>query len=96
MKPVLLETALGDIERGFAFYEQQQPGLGQDFEDAILADIAELERHAGIHRIVAGCHRMLATRFSFAIYYRVEVDQARVRAILDCRRDPLWVERRLT
>ena len=95
MKAVILRTALDDIVRGYEFYERKEGGLGQYFEDSIFADIGMLARHAGIHRRVYGYHRMLATRFPFAIYYRLEGNEARIRAVLDCRRDPDWIERRL-
>jgi plasmid stabilization system protein ParE len=41
-------------------------------------------------------HRLLAKRFPFAIYYRVEGDPVQVYAVLDCRRNPAWIRDRLT
>ena len=43
----------------------------------------------------ANVHRSLSKRFPFAIYYHVEADVVRVRAILDCRRNPSWIRRRV-
>ena len=43
MNPVVLRTALEDIERGYAFYESQETGLGAHFEDSIFSDIANLK-----------------------------------------------------
>jgi hypothetical protein len=34
-------------------------------------------------------------RFPYAVYYRVEREVARVRAVLDCRRDPYWIAKQL-
>jgi hypothetical protein len=34
---------------------------------------------------------MLCKRFPFAIYYELERDAAFVYAVLDMRRDPLWI-----
>lgn len=39
--------------------------------------------------------RLLSKRFPYAVYYRIEDGVARVRAILDCRRDPKWMSERL-
>lgn len=39
---------------------------------------------------------MLSKRFPFGIYYEVEEDVAYVYAILDLRRDPLWIRKRLS
>jgi len=38
---------------------------------------------------------MLSKRFPFGIYYEVEADVVYVYAILDLRRDPLWIRKRL-
>jgi hypothetical protein len=38
---------------------------------------------------------MLSKRFPFGIYYEVEDDVVYVYAILDLRRDPLWIRKRL-
>jgi hypothetical protein len=38
---------------------------------------------------------MLASRFPWAIYYRLEKEEVVVRAVLDCRRDPARVAERL-
>jgi hypothetical protein len=51
--------------------------------------------YAGIHSKAYGYHRMLAERFPFAIYYDVDEQEIRVRAVLDCRRDPKWIRSRL-
>ena len=51
--------------------------------------------HGIVHRILNDSHRCLASRFPFAIYYRVEGDVVRVRAVLDCRRNPAWIRRRV-
>ena len=51
---------------------------------------------AGVHPIYFQFHRMLSKRFPFGIYYDVEGDVAYVYAILDLRRDPLWIRKRLT
>jgi len=38
---------------------------------------------------------MLSKRFPFAIYYKVAKDQAVVYAVLDCRRNPAWIRKKL-
>ncbi len=95
MKIEIVDDAKDDLAAGFHFYEEQAPGLGSYFLDSIFADIDSLLLYAGIHRIVYGSHRAIASRFPFAIYYRVEGDIVRVRAITDCRRNPTWIRRRL-
>jgi len=43
-----------------------------------------------------GCHRMLASRFPFGIYYRDSGLETQVIAILDLRRDPGWILHQVT
>jgi plasmid stabilization system protein ParE len=93
---IVLELAERDIEDGFAFYELRQPGLGDYFFDSISADVDSLVLYAGIHRQVEGFHRLLAHKFPFAIYYEVIGNEARVWAILDCRRNPAWIRSTLS
>jgi plasmid stabilization system protein ParE len=96
VKVRLLAAAQQDLVSGFRFYEAQAAGLGGYFIDSLYADIDSLQFHAGIHQIVAnGYHRLLAKRFPFAIYYRLENETVSVYAILDCRRSPAWRRQRL-
>jgi hypothetical protein len=61
-----------EILDGFAFYDPQSKGLGDYFLDSIFADIESLHLYAGIHALHFGFHRLLASRFPFAIYYRIQ------------------------
>lgn len=96
MKVQILDEAQEDLVDGFRFYESQSPGLGGYFLDSLFSDIDSLQIYAGIHALHFGYHRLLSKRFPYAVYYRVEDNVARVRAVLDCRRDPAWIENRLT
>ncbi len=95
MNVEILDSALQDLVEGHGFYEGQSEGLGEYFLDSIFADIESLRLYAGVHVQYFGYHRLLARRFPFAIYYRVEGTLVRVYAILDCRRSPAWIRRRL-
>lgn len=95
MKVRILPSALTDLEIGSQFYEKQEPGIGQQYLDELFARLHELETTAGIHRLISGHHRCLATKFHTAIYYTLETDFVLVRRILDLRRDPKWLRRQL-
>ena|ERR1700754_3338527 len=95
MTVVILEDAAEDLESGSQFYESCATGIGVYFLDSILSDVDSLVLFAGIHPIHFGFNRMLSKRFPFGIYYEVEDDVAYVYAILDLRRDPLWIRKRL-
>ncbi len=95
MTVVVLEDAAEDLEAGRRFYESCEPGIGDYFTESILSDLDSLVLYAGTHPIHNGFHRMLSNRFPFGIYYEVERDMVSVYAILDMRRDPLWIRTEL-
>ncbi len=95
MKVEILDEAERDMIEGFRFYEAQAGGLGDYFLDSLYADIDSLRLYAGIHPLHSGQHRLLSKRFPFAVYYEVDANVARVNAVLDCRRDPAWIQERL-
>lgn len=95
MRIEILDEAQQDLIEGFYFYEDREAGIGAYFLDCLFSDIDSLLVYAGIHKIVFGYRRCLSKRFPFAIYYTVEQDLVRVHAVLDCRRNPTWIRRRL-
>lgn len=95
MKVEILERALEDLSAGFNFYERRSPGLGSYFYDSVFSDIEELRHFAGSHPMMHGSHRLVCRTFPFAVFYTVEQGQVRVEAVLDCRRRPAWVERKI-
>jgi hypothetical protein len=95
VKVQVLDEAAGDLADGYRFYERQAEGLGEYFLDSLWSDIHSLHLFGGIHAIHNGYHRSLSKRFPFAVYYRVENGVARVRAVLDCRRNPDWIAEKL-
>jgi len=95
MRIEILDRAIRDFLDGFRFYENQSEGVGRYFFDSLMADIESLHLYAGVHAKQFGYYRMIARRFPFAIYYRIEDDSIRIHAVLDCRRDPTWIRKRL-
>lgn len=96
MRVKILSIAEDDLEEGYRFYESQADGLGTYFLDTLYSDIDSLAYFAGIHHIVLGYHRLLSKRFPFAVYYRVADDAVTVFAVLDCRRNPSWIRKKLS
>lgn len=92
---VFLEEASNDLAEGIDFYNKLKPGLGTYFFDSIIADIESLKVSAGAHRIIFGLHRMPAKRLPFSIYYELKGDTAIIFAILDMRRNPAWIRKKL-
>lgn len=95
MTIVILPSAKEDLAEGFAFFEEQQAGLGAYFLESLFSNIDSLKIYAGVHRRVFGYHRLLSKRFTFAVYYSMDAGIAYVGAVLDCRRDPERLRKRL-
>ena len=96
MTVVILEDAAEDLESGAQFYESCATGVGDYFLDSILSDLDSLILFAGVHPLYLGFHRMLSKRFPVRrLYYEMEDDVVYVYAILDLRRDPLWIRKQL-
>lgn len=95
MNVQVLDEAAADLADGFRFYEVHAEGLGEYFLDSLWSDIHSLRIYGGIHAVHNGYHRLLSKRFPYAVYYRIEDGVARVRAVLDCRRNPSRLTQRL-
>lgn len=96
MKIEILSLAKFDLLDGFHFYEERQPGLGSYFLTSIYSDIESLRLYAGIHLKPHGNHhRLLSKRFPFAVYCKTSGGMFFIHAVVDCRRDPEWIQQRL-
>lgn len=95
MKISIQPSALADLRIGFQFYEKQQIGLGGYFLDSLYSDIDSLLLYAGIHSRHFGKYRLLSDRFPYAVYYKLRDDMIMVQAVLDLRRNPMWISRQL-
>jgi len=92
----IIESAKEDLKEGYYFYESQEIGLGNYFLESLYSDIESLKLYSGIHSIQFGeYHRLLSKRFPFAIYYRTDNKDIIVYAVLDCRRNPAWIRKKL-
>jgi len=89
------DDAESDLADGVAFYDQHGLEVGDHFRDSILADLQSLSVFGGVHSKRFGYHCMAAKRFPYAIYYLANETTVFVVAILDERRDPEWIRRRL-
>ena len=89
MKIRLLPAAEEDLLDSYRFYEAQRDGLGDGFLDALYSNIESLRITAGVHvRCFGSFYRLLAKRFPFAVYYRLNEGEIRVFAVLDTRPSP--------
>src|SRR5438046_2962523 len=92
---VFRPEAEGDLLAARNWYEQQQPGLGDTFLDAVRAVLIRIELMPEMYAIVfRGTRRAKLRIFPYLIYYRALADVAEVVAVFHGSRDPkLWQER---
>ena len=62
---LILKEASDDLNEGKAFYDIQEPGVGDYFWDCMISDIESLIIYAGIHGKYLGLYKMLAIVFVF-------------------------------
>jgi plasmid stabilization system protein ParE len=95
MRIEISDGAQQDLIDGAASYDRRERGVGTYFLDCLFSDIDSLILYAGIHPVIHHYYRLLSKRFPFAVFYRVDGLLVRIHAVLDCRRDPAWIRRRL-
>lgn len=97
MKHLIHPTALDDLEEASLFYEKQQTGLGAEVFADLHQQVIAAKKHAGTHSKTSGFYRYVTCgRFPhFCIYYTLEPNEFHVWAILDHRRNPRTIRRRL-
>ncbi len=97
MRIEILDEAREDLIQGFHIYESQEPGLGSYFIEGLFSDVDSILVYAGQGFIRSCTHITDASPSASpsAIYYSVEKQLVRVHAVLDCRRNPSWIRKRL-
>ena len=93
MQVRILESAKADLRAGRLFYEYQAGSeLGSYFFDAVFTEIDSLAIYAGIHPRRFGFYWLLAPHFPYSVYYDIDDGVVNVYAVIDNRRDPVWIE----
>jgi hypothetical protein len=68
MKVVVRPGARSDIFDAAFFYDEQEPGLGNEVIDFLEEQIDGLAKFAGIHPLIRGFHRaVLRGRFPYTV-----------------------------
>ncbi len=94
--PRRLPPAVADIVAAAEWYDDQQPGLGDDFVEEVNAVISALPRNPLAHSIRFSDVRCVRLkRFKpYGIYYYLWHDEVIVFAVFHGRRHPRWLRER--
>lgn len=97
MKPaVFLPAAAADVEDAYAWYEDQRPGLGDEFLETLeMAVQAISEAPLQFPLVHRNTRRLLLKRFPYGLYFRLVDDQPVIVACMHASRNPRrWEARR--
>ena len=88
--------ARAEYDESYDWYEARQEGLGDQFEIAVSAVLATVEKSPLRFRAVSGdVRRAKVSVFPFYVYYAVEEDRIYVTCVFHTSRDPaVWQGRR--
>ena len=88
--------ALAELISAGRYYNQQVPGLGDDFIDEVESGIRTILLDPTVWRILEDdVRRFLIRRFPYGIYYTLESEVVVIWAIKHLHRDPdYWQDRR--
>jgi len=79
-----------------AWYDEQQPGLGDDFLDEVESVVTSLPAHPLLYSIrFADVRCVRLRRFNqYGVFYVIRGDEIRLLAIHHGARDPRWLHER--
>lgn len=82
------EEAAVDVDEAYEWYEQQRPGLGDEFLVELDDSIERIRKHpTGQPRYNPRFHCTLLDRFPYVIYFSVDDSSVIVFGVLHGRRD---------
>lgn len=84
----LRQAAELDLAQACAWYDQQRLGLGDEFLAGLAETLIRLEKAPELHPVYyRGFRRILARRFPYKVFYRIERESVIVFRILHVARD---------
>jgi plasmid stabilization system protein ParE len=96
MKLRVLPEAFRDLAEAVDWYNNQQEGLGEEFESLFYTRVESLTgnslRHAVAYRDI---RRILLNKFPYAVYYRIHLQEIVISLIFHSARNPIILRRLL-
>jgi plasmid stabilization system protein ParE len=95
VKHLYRPAAAADIERAYAWYENERPGLGDEFLVQVNATAQlVLETPVAYPVVIRQTRRALVRRFPYGLFYRILGDTVVFVACFHTQRDPsIWARR---
>ena len=92
-----LKAAREEFAAAVRWYEEQRPGLGGEFFDAVVdaASLIQAQPEIGTPTLDRRTRRVLVHRFPYQIVYRLSADETVIVAIAHLKRRPgYWKKRK--
>ena len=93
--PILLPAAKGDVKKGYRWYEEQKPGLGEAFLERVEECLQAIARSPKAFQVVTkDTRRAIVWQFPYMIFYRIENKGIYIYSVFHTSQDPRkWMER---
>ena len=89
LKINLRPAAMDEVEEAWLWYEQQRPGLGDEFRACVeVAMTAAARRPLSYPKVEGRVRRVLVRRFPYSILYITETDRIEILAVFHGSREP--------
>jgi hypothetical protein len=86
-----------ELAEAVAFYEQRRTGLGAEFDQAVAKLLQQADETPGrFQRVTPLVRKARLTRFPYFIYFAEIEDGIQVVAVIYARRNPEWMQKRLS
>jgi plasmid stabilization system protein ParE len=92
-----LRAASEEFAAAVAWYEEQRPGLGADFFDAVGETTARIRAYAEIGTPISPgkrTRRLLVSRFPYQVVYRLRGEETVIVAVAHLKRRPNYWKNR--
>jgi toxin ParE1/3/4 len=93
--PILLPEAKRDVKKGYEWYEEQKPGLGDVFLQRVEECLAAIKRSPKAFQPVAeDSRRAIVKQSPYVVFYRIEGKVIYVYSVFHTSQDPKkWMDR---
>jgi plasmid stabilization system protein ParE len=92
---VMLPPAKRDVRKGYDWYEEQRPGLGDVFLKRVEECLASIRRNPKAFQAVAkDARRAVVKQFPYVVFFKIEEKITYVYAVFHTSQDPQkWLDR---
>ena len=96
-KVIFTPEANGDVAESYGWYEEREPGLGEEFLRAVEACVSTIQRYPRMYPVARDEFRRAPTRrFPFEIFYEAHHESVIVYSVFHCAQDPEKWRKRLS